>query len=422
VRVLRCAYYAATFQCKVRPPERGGPGLNRHRGTARRIAAIKATWEAGTVVRTAPATSPGLRRSDQAGTCSSMHRDVATEQGSGALEQLADRVLAGGAVERRDAAMLLRTPATELPALLHAAFRIRERYHGRRVKICQLRNARSGLCPEDCHYCSQSAISDAAIPRYRLDSVAELLAGARRAVASGAKRYCMVTSGRGPSASDIGRFTAAARAIKSELPHLELCVSAGLMEEAQAHALKAAGIGWVNHNLNTSRRFYPEICSTHTYEERAATVRNVRRAGLRTCCGGIIGMGETDDDVVDLAMELRGLQVDSLPVNFLIPINGTPLADRRELTPERCLRTLCLMRFVNPQSEIRVAGGREWNLGWFQALALYPANSIFVEGYLTTPGQAAAAAHQMIADMGFEIEEMGSEAPIRSLAPPPSIA
>ena len=325
---------------------------------------------------------------------------------SSAFGRLADKVLAGEEIERSDAKQVLASGDGELRELLLAAFRVREHYHGCRVKICQLRNARSGLCPEDCHYCSQSAISDAAIARYRLDSVEELLAGARRAAASGARRYCMVTSGRGPSEADVRRFTAAARAIKSEFPVLELCVSLGLMEEDAARRLKAAGIGWVNHNLNTSRRFYPEICSTHTYDDRVVTLRNVRRAGLQICCGGIIGMGESEEDVIELAYALRELQVDSLPLNFLHPIDGTPLEGKRELTPGKCLRALCLMRFTNPSSEIRVAGGRELHLGWFQALALYPANSIFVEGYLTTPGQAAGEAHEMIAALGFEVERL----------------
>jgi biotin synthase len=325
------------------------------------------------------------------------------------FEAVAERVLAGGVVGRDDALAILGAPDAALRSLLHAAFRVREHYHGRRVKICQLRNARSGLCPEDCHYCSQSAISDAAIPRYRLDSVPELLAGARRAVASGATRYCMVTSGRGPSQNDVARFTAVARAIKAEYPHLELCVSLGLMNDAQAHELKDAGIGWVNHNLNTSERFHAEICSTHTYADRINTVRAVQRAGLHTCCGGIIGMGERTEDIVDLAFALRELRVDSLPLNFLHPIDGTPLADQRTLDPAQCLRALCLMRFTNPHSEIRVAGGRELNLGWFQGLALFPANSIFVEGYLTTPGQAAAEARHMIESMGFVVEAVETE-------------
>jgi biotin synthase len=325
------------------------------------------------------------------------------------LGALAAGVLSGASISRAQAFAILNVLDEDLPELLHAAFHVRERYWGRRVKICMLRNARSGLCSEDCHYCSQSVVSDAAIPRYRLDSVSELLAGARRAVASGARRYCMAASGRGPSAADVARFTAAARAIKAEYPDLELCVSLGLMGEETARQLKAAGIGWVNHNLNTSRRFYPEICTTHSYEDRIATVHAVRRAGLSTCCGGIIGMGETREDVLDLAFALRDLKIDAVPVNFLYPIDGTPLAERRELTPGYCLRVLCLFRFTNPESEIRVAGGRELNLGWFQSLVLYPANSIFVEGYLTTPGQDAAAARRMVIDMGFEVESLTEE-------------
>jgi biotin synthase len=260
------------------------------------------------------------------------------------------------------------------------------------------------MCPEDCHYCSQSAVSDAAVPRYRLDSQEELLAGARRAVASGARRYCMVTSGRGPSATDIGRFSAATRAIKTEFPDLEICVSAGIMSESQAVELKGSGVGWVNHNLNTSQRFHPEICTTHTYEDRLSTVRNVQKAGLNTCCGGIIGMGENDEDIIDLAFALRELKVDSLPLNFLIPFDGTPLAGKRTLDPGRSLRALCLMRFTNPAAEIRMAGGSEGVLGWFRALVLFPANSIFVDGYLTSPGQAHDDARAMIESMGFEVE------------------
>lgn len=320
------------------------------------------------------------------------------------FHNLADKVLAGGELDREEARAVLRAPVEQLPEVLWAAYRVRERFHGRRVKLCQLRNARSGLCPEDCHYCSQSAISTAPIPRYRLESVAELLDGARRAVAAGATRYCMVTSGRGPSRSDIARFSAAARAIKQEFPRLELCVSAGLLDLEQARDLKAAGIDYINHNLNTSRRFYPRICTTHTFDDRVATIRAVQEAGLRTCSGGIIGMGESEDDFIDLAFELRALRVDSLPLNFLHPIDGTPLAGHYELDPAQCLRALCLMRFVRPEAEIRVAGGRELHLGWFQALALYPANSLFVDGYLTTPGDPAKQVQHWITALGFEIE------------------
>ncbi len=288
---------------------------------------------------------------------------------------------------------------------LQAAFDVRKVHFGKRVKICVLQNARSGLCPEDCHYCSQSSISTAKIDKYPLMDKEQLLEGARRASQTGAKRYCMVTSGRGPSDEDIDHFCEVTRAIKRELP-MEICVCVGIMSEAQARRLKEAGVGWVNHNLNTSERFHPEICTTHTYHDRIETVRNVRNAGLMTCSGGIIGMGETDEDILDLAFACREQRMDSIPVNFLHPIKGTPMEAHQFLTPMKCLKVLCLFRFLNPASEIRAAGGREVNLRSLQALALYPVNSIFVEGYLTTPGQQAQEAHQMIRDAGFEVESM----------------
>jgi biotin synthase len=316
----------------------------------------------------------------------------------------AERALAGAAPSRAEAMAMLQGPDDDLRDLLLAAFTVRERHWGRRVKLCMLRNARNGLCPEDCHYCSQSSISTTAIDSYRLMPRAELIDGARAAVARGARRYCMVTSGRGPSARDIGEIGAATRAILAEHPELEICVSLGIMDEAQARELKAAGVGWVNHNLNTSERFHPEICTTHAYGDRVGTVRAVKRAGLNVCCGGIIGMGEGDEDVVDLAFALRELGVDSLPLNFLLSIDGTPLGGRGTMSPMRALRALCLMRFTNPAADIRAAGGRERNLGDWQGLALYPANSVFVEGYLTTVGLATAPTRTLVESMGFTVE------------------
>jgi biotin synthase len=248
-------------------------------------------------------------------------------------------------------------------------------------------------------------VSEAKIDKYPLMAKETLLDGARRAREAGAKRYCMVTSGRGPTDEDIEHFCEVARAIREAFP-LEICVSLGLMSEAQACKLKEAGVGWVNHNLNTSERYYPEICTTHTYQDRVETVRNVRKAGLLTCSGGIVGMGETDEDILDLAFAVRELGMDSIPVNFLHPVKGTPMEAFRFLTPMKCLKVLCLFRLLNPASEIRAAGGREVNLRSVQPLVLYAANSIFVEGYLTTPGQEAAEAHRMIEEMGFEVEEV----------------
>jgi biotin synthase len=320
------------------------------------------------------------------------------------FSHLAEQSLAGDALSREEALAVLQTDDGELPNLLQAAFSVRERFFGRKVKLCVLHNARSGLCPEDCHYCSQSAISTAAINKYTLLPLDQLLAGAHKAVAAGARRYCMVTSGRGPSERDIAHLSEAVRAIKHELPSLEICISLGLMDEDQARRLKAAGVGWVNHNLNTSRRFYPRICTTHTYEDRVETVRNVKRAGLSTCCGGILGMGENDEDIIDLAYAVRELEIDSIPVNFLLPIAGAPMERRRDFAPSRGLKALCLMRFLNPRSKIRMAAGRECYLGEWASLAFYPANSIFVEGYLTTPGQVAEAARAFVETAGFDVE------------------
>ena len=316
----------------------------------------------------------------------------------------AERALAGEAPSRADALAILQSPDRDLRDLLLAAFTVREHHWGRRVKLCMLRNARSGLCQEDCHYCSQSAVSEAAIDTYPLVPSADLVAGARAAVARGARRYCMVTSGRGPSARDVGEMSAVTRTIRAEHPELEICVSLGIMDEAQARELKAAGVGWVNHNLNTSERFHSEICTTHTYGDRVGTIQAVKRAGLAVCSGGIIGMGEEDADVVDLAFALRELGVDSLPLNFLLAIDGTPLANVGQGSPTRALRALCLMRFTNPASDIRAAGGRERSLGSWQGLALYPANSVFVEGYLTTAGLATAPTRQLVESMGFTVE------------------
>jgi len=317
--------------------------------------------------------------------------------------ELVQRSLSDEEITREEARAILAIPDEDVPLALRAAFEVRQTHFGKRVKICILQNARSGLCPEDCHYCSQSSLSTASIDKYPLMSAEQLVEGARRAFQAGATRYCMVTSGRGPTDEEIDHFCDVTREIKKSLS-LEICICLGIMSESQARRLKDAGVGWVNHNLNTSERFYPEICSTHTYQDRVETVRNVRKAGLLTCSGGIVGMGETDEDILELAFACRQLKMDSIPINFLHPIKGTPMEAFKFLTPMKCLKVLCLFRFLNPTSEIRAAGGREVNLRSVQALALYAANSIFVEGYLTTPGQQAEEAKRMIEDMGFEVE------------------
>jgi biotin synthase len=320
------------------------------------------------------------------------------------FHQLADKALRNIIPERAELKAVLQASEEQLPELLSAAFKVRRHYYGKRVQIHVLQNAKSGLCPEDCHYCSQSSVSEAPIERYRFMSKESLVERAKQAKAAGAVRFCIVNSGRGPTPNEIDEIAEAVREIRAATG-MNICCSLGLMTEEKVRRLKEVGVGRINHNLNTSRAHHPAIVTTHTYDDRVATIENVKKAGVSTCSGGIIGMGESDDDIIDLALSLRAMDIDSIPVNFLTSIANTPFENKHELTPQRCLKTLCLFRFVNPSKEIRVAGGREINLRSLQPLALYPANSIFVNGYLTTPGQEASDAHQMIRDLGFELDQ-----------------
>jgi biotin synthase len=316
--------------------------------------------------------------------------------------ETATRVLEGQAISVAEARSILDCPDDQLLDLLSAAFRIRRQHFGTRVQLYFLMNAKSGLCPEDCGYCSQSKVSEAEIPRYNLLNAQKLLDGARVAAERQAKTYCIVISARGPSNREMQAITTIVPQIKSQY-NLKICACLGLLTSEQAAELKACGVDRVNHNLNTSENFYGDICSTHTYQDRMNTLRNVRDAGMELCSGGIIGMGESRDDVVQMAYALRDLGVESIPVNFLNPIDGTPLAGTRDLNPRYCLKVLAMFRFVNPDRELRIAGGRELHLGSLQPLGLYPANSIFVGDYLTTKGQPPAADYKMIEELGFEV-------------------
>ncbi|MCR4411594.1 MAG: biotin synthase BioB, partial [Thermoguttaceae bacterium] len=288
----------------------------------------------------------------------------------------------------------------ELLDLLAAAYRVRRHRHGHRVHLNFLINAKSGLCGEDCAYCSQSRVAGADIPRYRLLPPEQIIEGARAAAERAAGTYCIAISGRSPDPRDLESLEAAASRIKRDTP-LRLCVSVGLLSPEQAARLKACGIDRVNHNLNTSERFYPHICTTHTYQDRLATLEAVRAAGLEICSGGIVGMGEEDRDVVDLALQLGRLRAEAVPVNFLIPIPGTR-ANRSPLTPRYCLKVLALFRLANPRCELRVAAGRELHLRSLQPLCLFVADSIFVGDYLTAKGQPPEDDFRMLADLGFE--------------------
>ncbi|GHJ39127.1 biotin synthase BioB [Streptomyces sp. TS71-3] len=320
------------------------------------------------------------------------------------LNTLVDKGLRCEAPTREEALAVLATSDDELLDVVAAAGRVRRHWFGRRVKLNYLVNLKSGLCPEDCSYCSQRLGSQAGILKYTWLKADEAARTAAAGVAGGAKRVCLVASGRGPTDRDVDRVSGTIAAIKERHEDVEVCACLGLLSAGQAERLRAAGADAYNHNLNTSAATYGEITTTHTYDDRVDTVQRARAAGLSACSGLIAGMGETDEDLVDVVFSLRALNADSVPVNFLIPFEGTPLAKEWNLTPQRCLRILAMVRLVCQDAEVRIAGGREIHLRTLQPLALHLANSIFLGDYLTSEGQAGKADLDMIADAGFEVE------------------
>ncbi|WP_338754578.1 biotin synthase BioB [Bacillus sp. FJAT-52991] len=318
-------------------------------------------------------------------------------------DELADVVLEGQEIGDAEALSILNCPDDELLGLVNATYKIRHHYYGNKVKLNMIINTKSGICPENCGYCSQSTRSSAPIERYRMMDKESILKGAKQAYDLSAGTYCIVASGRGPSDKELDNVTEAVKEIKDKY-QLKICACLGLLKPGQAEKLKEAGVDRYNHNINTSKNHHEQITTTHTYDDRVETIEKVKEQGISPCSGVIVGMREAKEDVVTMARSLKVLDADSIPVNFLHAIDGTPLEGTDELNPRYCLKVLCLFRFINPTKEIRISGGREVNLGSLQPLGLYAANSIFVGDYLTTAGQETTADHRMIEEMGFEVE------------------
>jgi biotin synthase len=319
-------------------------------------------------------------------------------------QEMADQVLSGEPLNREQALSILTAPDIDVLSILSAGFRIRHQHFGKSVQLYFLMSAKSGLCPEDCHYCSQSKVSEAPVPKYNILKRDDLMEAARLASERGAKTYCLVISARGPNERELNAVEQIVPEIKDKYG-LDICACLGLLSKEQADRLKACGVDRVNHNLNTSEDHYADICTTHTYADRVQTLQHVKDAGMEMCSGGIIGMGEKHEDIVSMAFDLRDLGVQSIPLNFLNAIEGTPLQKNDELTANDCLRALAMFRFVNPDRELRISGGREIHLRSLQPLGLYVANSLFVGDYLTTKGQAPQEDYDMIRDLGFEVTE-----------------
>lgn len=317
--------------------------------------------------------------------------------------QLAEEVLEGKILTHEEALAIVYASDDELLLLMQGAFLIRKHYYGKKVKLNMIMNAKSGYCPENCGYCSQSSISTAPIEKYPFITKEEIIAGAKKAFENQIGTFCIVASGRGPTRKDVKVVSEAVQEIKEKYG-LKVCACLGLLKDEQAEQLKTAGVDRYNHNLNTSEKHHDYITTSHTFKDRVNTVEIAKKYGMSPCSGAIIGMRETKQDVVDIAYALHALDADSIPINFLNAIDGTKLEGTKELDPRYCLKVLALFRYINPTKEIRIAGGREINLGSLQPLGLYAANSIFVGDYLTTEGQEENADYALIRDLGFEIE------------------
>jgi biotin synthase len=316
---------------------------------------------------------------------------------------LAQKALNGESLTVGEGLAVLEANNDEVLPIMQAAFNVRKHFYGKKVKLNMIINAKSGFCPEDCGYCSQSIVSTAPVQKYSLLDKDTLLAGAREAIARKAGTYCIVASGKGPTEKEMAQVIDAVKEIRDTMP-LKICACLGILNEGQAERLAEAGVHRYNHNLNTSRANFPSITTTHTYDQRVETLEKVKRHGMSPCSGVIIGMGESNQEIVELAFALRELDTDSIPINFLNAIQGTPLEKAGRTPAMKALKVLALFRFTCPAKEIRVAGGRELNLRTLQPLSLYAANSLFVGDYLTTAGQDISADYQMIEDLGFEIE------------------
>jgi biotin synthase len=304
----------------------------------------------------------------------------------------------------RDAWKIVEMPDEETPLLVSCADRIRREAKKDRVILCSIINAKSGRCPENCSFCAQSAHYRTGIESYPLLDPEKMIEEAGKMQRAGASRFSFVISGYMPSGTDMKEICRAARVIREQTP-LTVCASLGVLTPDRAEDLKRAGVGVYHHNLETSRSFFREVCTTHDYEVDIETVKTAKAAGLRTCSGGIFGLGESWEHRIELAFTLRELDVDGIPVNFLNPIPGTPLEGRPLLSPLEALKCIVLFRFIHPDRNILVCGGREKILGEFQSWLLPAgANGMIVGNYLTTPGRDAATDLAMVKALGLKNE------------------
>lgn len=322
------------------------------------------------------------------------------------LGSLAGKVLEGEEITFEEASLLLELKGKDIFSLLNAANSIREKFKGEKIDLCSVINAKSGRCPEDCRFCSQSVHYKTAAPIHPLVGLEEIIEAARRARSMGADRFGIVISGRSISGSK--ELNSICEVLKSLSVEVDIgrCASLGTLTRKAAQALREAGLESYHHNLETAESFFESICTTHKFSERINTIRVAKEAGFKVCCGGIFGLGETGKERIELALTLRELNVDSVPLNILNPIPGTPLENASPIPPLEILKIIAIYRFILPTKDIRVCGGREVNLRDLQSfIFLAGANGTMIGDYLTTPGRDPREDIQMISDLGLVVRQ-----------------
>jgi len=322
-------------------------------------------------------------------------------EGDFLIEDLVDRIISGGSISPSEALWLSRTRDADMGGLFAAASSIRQRFRGDSIDLCAIVNAKSGACSEDCSYCAQSSGAVTGIEVYPLLERDKVFGKALEARNAGVRRFCIVTSGRRVGKSEIEKIGAMIREIA--LTGLLPCATLGLLGKKELSYLKECGLVRYHHNLETSERYFPSICSTHTYRDKLSTIEAALSAGLSVCSGGIFGIGESLQDRVDMAFALKGLGAESIPINFLVPVKGTPLDKMSFLDPWEALGIISLYRFILPDKQIRVCGGRVQALGEFNNLVFKAgADAILTGNYLTTSGRTFEDDLELIRQSGLK--------------------
>jgi len=319
------------------------------------------------------------------------------------IRKIGDMVLEGKHVSMKDVLPLLGTRGPDVLDLAAVANRVREEFNGNKIDLCSLLSVKSGKCPEDCAFCAQSAHYKTEAPVYPLMDIQRIVEGAKEAQAGGTGRFCLITSGREVSDKEFETILEALDRIRRETT-LDLDCSLGTLSKERAESLRKVGVTRYNHNVETAESHFFQICSTHSFKDRVQTVEILKEQGFSVCCGGIIGLGESPQQRLELAFCLKQLGIDCIPFNILNPRPGTPLENSEPVPPMEVIKTISLFRLVLPKRTIKIAGGREANLRDLQSLALLAgANGLIIGNYLTTPGRNAEDDLTMVRDLGFTL-------------------